>query len=52
MEEKNRIPVEETGFCGRFERIDASLIEEPETCGVCRYYSARDNTCCVPEVQQ
>ena len=52
MEETNRIPVDENGFCGRFERIDASLIEEPETCGVCRYYCDRDGTCRVPEVQQ
>ncbi len=52
MEETNRIPVDETGFCGRFDRIDASLIEEPESCEVCRYYCEKDSTCRVPEVQQ
>ena len=52
MEEATRIPVNEDDFCGRFARIDASLIEEPETCGVCRYYCDRDGTCRVPEVQQ
>ena len=44
--------VEATGFCARFDRIDASLIEEPETCDVCRYYCDRDSTCRFPEEQQ
>lgn len=44
--------VEENGFCAHFERINASLIEEPETCDVCQYYCDRDNTCRQPEVQQ
>ena len=46
------VPVSENGFCARFDRIDASLIEEPETCGVCRYYCGGDSTCRFPEVQQ
>lgn len=52
MEQAGPISVEENGFCARFDRIDASLIEEPETCGVCRYYCDRDSTCRFPEVQQ
>ena len=44
--------VDENGFCAGFDRIDASLIEEPETCDVCRYYCDRDSTCREPEVQQ
>ena len=44
--------VAKTGFCARFDRIDASLIEEPETCDVCRFYRDRDSTCRYPEVQQ
>ena len=53
MTDTNRWPqVEETGFCGRFDRIDLSLIEEPETCEVCRFYCDKDSTCRHPEVQQ
>ena len=53
MTDTNRWPqVEETGFCGRFDRIDLSLIEEPETCEVCRFYRDADSTCHYPEVQQ
>lgn len=40
------------GFCGRFERIDLSLIEEPETCEVCRFYCEKDGSCRHPEPQQ
>jgi hypothetical protein len=45
-------PVDENDFCGRFDRIDASLIEEPETCGVCRCFCGRDGTCRWPEIAQ
>lgn len=40
------------GFCGKFDRIDASLIEEPEYCEVCRFYAEADSTCRWPERQQ
>lgn len=52
MEKNNWPAVDENGFCARFDRIDASLIEEPETCDVCRFYCDRDSTCRYPEVQQ
>lgn len=52
MEDKLRPVVDKNGFCARFDRIDASLIEEPETCDVCRFYCDRDSTCRYPEVQQ
>ena len=44
--------VGEDDFCGRFERIDLSLIEEPETCEVCRFYQTADSSCRHPQVQQ
>ena len=40
------------GFCGRFERCSASLIEEPETCDVCIFFCDRDNTCRWPDQAQ
>ena len=52
MEQTTWPHTEETGFCARFVRIDASLIEEPETCEVCRWFCDRDSTCRYPEVQQ
>lgn len=53
MPDTNRWPqVEENGFCGHFERIDLSLIEEPETCDVCRFYCGVDSSCRYPQVQQ
>lgn len=51
-ETKHWPQVAEDGFCGRFERIDLSLIEEPEICEVCRFYQAADHSCRQPEVQQ
>lgn len=44
--------VAETDFCGKFDRIDASLIEEPEECRVCRFFCDRDSTCRWPETAQ
>jgi len=52
MDDKIYPSVEESHFCGRFDRIDASLIEEPEECRVCRFFCDRDNTCRFPEVAQ
>ena len=52
MEQQTWPVTEEDGFCARFDRIDASLIEEQETCGVCRFFHDRDDTCRYPEVQQ
>ena len=52
MDNKTPPVVDANGFCGRFERIDTSLIEEPETCDVCRYYCDGDSTCRYPEVRQ
>ncbi len=40
------------GFCARFERCDSSLIEEPESCEVCVFFSDRDETCRHPERMQ
>ena len=45
-------PVSPEGFCGRFERCLSSLIEEPETCEVCRFYRDRDSACLWPERAQ
>ena len=53
MPDMNNWPqVKESDFCGRFDRIDLSLIEEPESCEVCHFYCDRDSTCRYPEVQQ
>lgn len=52
MEQKQWPIVDENGFCGRFDRIDASLIEEPETCDACHFYHEKDSSCRWPEVQQ
>ena len=52
MEEQPRQVSADSGFCACFDRIDASLIEEPEYCGVCRFFQDRDSTCRHPEVQQ
>ena len=41
-----------TDLCGRFDRIDASLIEEPEECAVCRFFCDRDNTVRWPDPAQ
>ena len=38
-------PVDPNGFCRFFDRCDTSLIEEPETCDVCRWYRDRDSRC-------
>ncbi len=53
MEHKDAYPAvdEENGFCGHFDRIDASLIEETEYCGVCNYYHSPSGTCRYPEKQ-
>ena len=40
------------GFCGRFVRCVTSLIEEPESCEVCRHYREEDSTCRWPEEAQ
>ena len=53
MELKDGYPLvdEENGFCGNFDRIDASLIEEVEYCGVCNYFHGKSCTCRYPEKQ-
>ena len=38
--------------CARFERCSASLIEEPETCEVCKSFCESDATCRWPEQVQ
>ena len=45
-----RVPPE--GFCANFARCGTSLIEEPEYCEVCVYFSDRDETCRWPEQAQ
>ena len=40
------------GFCGRFDRCSTSLIEEPEYCEVCAFFSAADRTCRWPKRAQ
>ena len=53
MDDKKTFPaVAETDFCGKFDRIDASLIEEPEECRVCSFFCDRDSTCRWPEKAQ
>ena len=52
MEEKTWPAVSPEGFCGRFDRIDISLIEEPEYCEVCTHYCDRDSSCRYPEKAQ
>ena len=52
MNEKTFPAVAETDFCGKFDRIDASLIEEPEECRVCSFFCDRDDTCRWPEKAQ
>ena len=51
--EENKFPtVPPEGFCGKFDRIDISLIEEPEYCEVCKFYCDRDSSCRWPEQAQ
>ena len=52
MEEKGFPKADPEGFCGRFDRIDMSLIEEPEYCEVCKFFCDRDSTCRFPEKVQ
>ncbi len=52
MEEKNYPKVEAEGFCGKFERVLVSLIEEPEYCEVCCFYCDLDGTCRWPAQMQ
>ena len=40
------------GFCARFDRCSASLIEEPESCEVCKSFCDSDATCRWPEQAQ
>ena len=40
------------GFCARFDRCSASLIEEPESCEVCKSFCDSDATCRWPEQVQ
>ena len=40
------------GVCAGFERCAASLIEEPERCDACVYFSEGDSTCHRPEKVQ
>ena len=40
------------GFCAGFERCASSLIEEPEHCEVCVFFSEGDSTCRRPEKVQ
>lgn len=50
--EKEYPVVSPEGFCARFERCSASLIEEPEICDVCKSFCERDATCRWPEQVQ
>lgn len=43
--EKEYPHTEPEGFCGCFERVSFSLIEEPESCDVCIYYRETDSVC-------
>lgn len=45
MEDKKYPEVDPNGFCAGFDRCCTSLIEEPETCDVCNFYSDKDGTC-------
>ncbi len=38
-------PVDPNGFCRCFDRCDTSLIEEPETCDVCKWFRDTDSRC-------
>ena len=52
MENKPFPPADPEGFCARFVRCSSSLIEEPESCEVCRFYRDRDSVCTWPEPAQ
>ena len=52
METKEYPKVEAEGFCARFGRTLTSLIEEPETCEVCKSFRESDATCRWPEQAQ
>ncbi len=51
-EEKAYPAVSPADCCARFKRCSSSLIEEPETCEVCKSFRESDATCRWPEQAQ